>query len=70
MALGQSSHTPALSESGGYRYLTFGALYVAQGLPLGLLLVTVPAWLAQRGLGAVGWWRLLPSPRVSGWYGR
>jgi PAT family beta-lactamase induction signal transducer AmpG len=53
MTLAQSGHPPSLSESAGSRHLAFGALYVAQGLPLGLLIVTFPAWLAQQGRGAV-----------------
>jgi PAT family beta-lactamase induction signal transducer AmpG len=53
MTLEQGGHPPSLSESAGYRYLAFGALYVAQGLPAGLLTVTFPAWLVQQGRGAV-----------------
>lgn len=53
MTLAQSEHPPSLSESAGYRYLAFGALYVAQGLQMGLLTVTLPAWLVQQGRGAV-----------------
>ena len=41
---------PALSEHGRLRYGAFLALYVAQGLPEGLLYVAVPAWLAQNGV--------------------
>ncbi len=43
---------PALEEN---RYLRFGAfalLYAAQGLPWGLFIVAVPAWLAGQGFGA------------------
>ncbi len=43
---------PALSEHKPLRYGTFLALYVAQGLPEGLLYVAVPAWLAQQGASA------------------
>ncbi len=43
---------PALSEHRYLRYGTFLALYVAQGLPEGLLYVAVPAWLAQQGVSA------------------
>ncbi len=43
---------PALSEHRHLRYGTFLALYVAQGLPEGLLYVAVPAWLAQQGVSA------------------
>ena len=31
------------------RYLSFGGLYVAQGLPEGLLFFAIPAWLAING---------------------
>jgi PAT family beta-lactamase induction signal transducer AmpG len=41
----------ALSESAFHRYLSFGALYFAQGLPVGLFFTAVPAWLATQGLG-------------------
>lgn len=40
---------PALSERSWLRYLTFAALYVAQGLPEGFLVYAVPAWLAMNG---------------------
>ncbi len=43
---------PALSEHKTLRYGAFLALYVAQGLPEGLLYVAVPAWLAQQGVSA------------------
>ncbi len=42
---------PALSQSPLLRYITFPILYVAQGLPYGLVLVALPAWLAKQGLG-------------------
>ena len=40
---------PALSESNVLRYITFSILYVAQGVPAGLLFYTIPAWLAMNG---------------------
>jgi len=40
---------PALSERSWLRYVTFAALYVAQGLPEGFLVYAVPAWLAMNG---------------------
>ncbi len=46
-----SGGLPALSEHGFLRYCSFTALYVAQGLPFGLLHIAVPAWMAERGLG-------------------
>ena len=51
MTLQQRGHEAALSESAGYRYLAFSALYVIQGLPAGLFLAAIPAWLAQQGIG-------------------
>ena len=40
---------PALSENAFLRYFTFAALYVAQGIPEGLLWYAIPAWLAMHG---------------------
>jgi PAT family beta-lactamase induction signal transducer AmpG len=40
---------PALSENTFLRYFTFAALYVAQGIPEGLLWYAMPAWLAMNG---------------------
>lgn len=40
---------PALSESTFLRYFNFVALYFAQGLPWGMLLLAIPAWLAMHG---------------------
>jgi PAT family beta-lactamase induction signal transducer AmpG len=40
---------PPLAERPLLRYLTFGALYVAQGIPEGLLIYALPAWLAMQG---------------------
>ncbi len=40
---------PALSENTFLRYFSFAALYVAQGIPEGLLWYAVPAWLAMNG---------------------
>lgn len=40
---------PALSENALLRYLSFAALYVAQGIPEGLLWYAIPAWLAANG---------------------
>ena len=42
----------ALSESAPLRYLTFAALYMAQGIPEGLTFFAIPAWLAMHGVGA------------------
>ncbi len=43
---------PALGTSASMRYLTFGALYFAQGIPQGLQLYAIPAWMAVHGAGA------------------
>jgi PAT family beta-lactamase induction signal transducer AmpG len=40
---------PSLSENAFLRYFTFAALYVAQGIPEGLLWYAIPAWLAMNG---------------------
>ena len=40
---------PPLSESSFLRYITFAAMYFAQGIPSGLLVYAVPAWLAIHG---------------------
>ena len=40
---------PALSENTFMRYFTFAALYVAQGIPEGLLWYAIPAWMAMHG---------------------
>ena len=48
--LTQSVHGATLAESALHRYLAFAALYFAQGLPIGLLLFALPAWLAKQGL--------------------
>lgn len=40
---------PALSENSFLRYFAFAALYVAQGIPEGLLWYAIPAWLAMNG---------------------
>ena len=40
---------PALSENSTLRYFAFVALYFAQGLSWGILLLAIPAWLAMNG---------------------
>jgi PAT family beta-lactamase induction signal transducer AmpG len=37
----------SLSGSRGRRFVNFGAIYVAQGLPMGFAVFAVPAWLAE-----------------------
>lgn len=43
---------PSLSENAPLRYLTFSALYFAQGIPEGILWFGIPAWLAINGKSA------------------
>jgi len=40
---------PTLSENAFVRYFSFAALYFAQGIPQGLLLYALPAWMAMNG---------------------
>lgn len=40
---------PSLSENAVLRYLSFSALYLAQGIPEGLIMFGIPAWLAMNG---------------------
>jgi len=47
--LARQEKVPALSESSLLRYLTFAALYFAQGIPNGLLWYAMPAWMAMNG---------------------
>ena len=48
----KTNKIPALSENTFLRYFTFAALYVAQGIPEGLLWYAIPAWLAMNGKSA------------------
>jgi len=41
-----------LLESPKVRYATGAMMYFAQGIPYGLLHITIPAWLASQGVGA------------------
>jgi len=41
---------PALKNNRYLRFFTLGLLYVAQGLPIGLFQVAIPAWMASKGL--------------------
>lgn len=45
----KSKPLPSLSENTFLRYFSFAALYVAQGIPEGLLWYAIPAWLAMNG---------------------
>jgi Na+/melibiose symporter-like transporter len=49
MRLGATTKIPPLSERPLLRYLSLGALYVAQGIPEGFLIYAMPAWLAMNG---------------------
>ena len=44
-----SKSLPALSDSTFLRYFNFIALYFAQGIPEGMLLFGIPAWMAMNG---------------------
>ena len=44
-----SKNLPALSEHTILRYFNFIALYVAQGIPEGMALFGIPAWMAMNG---------------------
>jgi len=48
---GTLTNLPALSDSIIWRYIAFTALYMAQGLPAGLMNVAIPAWLAKQNMG-------------------
>ena len=41
-----------LSDSPRVRYATGAMMYFAQGIPYGLLIITIPAWLASQGVSA------------------
>ena len=43
---------PALAEHRGARYAALVVLYIGQGVPQGLLVVALPAFLAERGVSA------------------
>ena len=49
MEPGPSRVLPALSELAVLRYFSFAVLYVAQGIPEGMTLFAVPAWMAAHG---------------------
>lgn len=52
MPVVNSGKGSALSESAPLRYITFAALYAAQGIPEGLTFFAIPAWLAMNDVGA------------------
>lgn len=45
----KSLHIPALTEHPLLRYFNFIVLYVAQGIPEGMLFFGIPAWMAANG---------------------
>ncbi|MEO7960880.1 MAG: hypothetical protein ABIR19_04990, partial [Ginsengibacter sp.] len=45
--LRKKNNLPALSENTILRYFNFIALYVAQGIPEGMALFGIPAWMAM-----------------------
>src|SRR5580658_580792 len=55
----------SLSDSSARRFVNFGAIYFAQGLPMGFAVFAVPAWLAEAKvptaeIGMVGATTMLP----------
>jgi MFS transporter, PAT family, beta-lactamase induction signal transducer AmpG len=55
----------SLSDSSARRFVNFGAIYFAQGLPMGFAVFAVPAWLAEAGMptadiGMLGATTMLP----------
>lgn len=51
-AITKGAPWPALSEHKQLRFLTIFLLYVAQGLPIGIFSLAVPAWMAANGASA------------------
>jgi len=45
----ESKTLPSLTENSFLRYFNFIALYFAQGVPEGMLLYGIPAWMAVNG---------------------
>lgn len=45
----QNKTLPALADNAFLRYFSFSILYFAQGIPNGILLFALPAWLAMNG---------------------
>ena len=45
----QAGQLPALSQHKTLRYFNFIALYIAQGIPEGMLFFAIPAWMAANG---------------------
>ena len=49
----------SLTDSRWLRFASFTALYFAQGIPIGLLNIALPAWLAEHGVGGaeIAWYQ-------------
>ena len=41
-----------LAENAILRYLVFAALYISEGIPIGIIFFAIPAWLAMNGVAA------------------
>lgn len=50
--MGVLSALPALSESRRLRLVGFFLMYISQGIPMGLVMTAIPAWLAANGASA------------------
>jgi len=48
-AIGKGKSLPPLSEHGILRYITFVVLYFSQGIPEGITIFGIPAWMAMNG---------------------
>jgi PAT family beta-lactamase induction signal transducer AmpG len=44
--------TFALAENSAARYITGSVMYFAQGVPVGLMMIALPAWLVSEGVSA------------------
>jgi PAT family beta-lactamase induction signal transducer AmpG len=51
--MGLRHDLPALADNSGLRYFALACLYVAQGLPFGLISFALPALMAEQGLAPV-----------------
>ena len=49
LSVKRNTDLPALSTNSFFRYFNFVALYFAQGVPEGMLLYGIPAWMAMNG---------------------
>lgn len=49
----QGNDSPSLTENPFLRYLSFAILYVAQGIPEGMVYLGIPAWMAMNGKSAL-----------------